>query len=138
MRTSNERLDQAVGTPYRDRRLGEPGTEAARRRRRQTKPSKQHQKGLILHLKQKGTAKLPLWMQKQPQLPYSMTAPSNYRRKWRSSTPHRERRYCSNTSETNGGWTTDNSHHTLPHLTPGSPAALPIPRADRGEKRPLP
>ena len=26
---------------------------------------------------------------------------------------------------------TDNSHHTLPHLTPGSPAAIPIPRMDR-------
>ena len=28
-------------------------------------------------------------MQKQPQLPYTMTAPSNYRRKWGSSTPHK-------------------------------------------------
>ena len=42
-------------------------------------------------------------MQKQPQLPYSMTAPSDYRRKWGSSTPHRERSYCSNISETTGG-----------------------------------
>ena len=106
MRTSNERLDREVGTPYRDRRPGEPGTEATRRRRRQKKPSKQHQKGLILHLKQKGTAESPLRMQKQPQLPYSMTAPSDYRRKWGSSTPHRERSYCSNTSETTGGWET--------------------------------
>ena len=40
-------------------------------------------KWLILHLKQKGTAKPSLQMQKQkqPQLPYTMTAPSNYRRK---------------------------------------------------------
>ena len=38
-------------------------------------------KRLILHLKQKGTAEPPLRMQKQPQLPYTMTAPSNYRRK---------------------------------------------------------
>ena len=38
-------------------------------------------KWLILHLKQKGTAELPLRMQKQLQLPYTMTAPSNYRRK---------------------------------------------------------
>ena len=63
-------------------------------------------KGLILHLKQKGTAEPPLRMQKQPQLPYSMTAPSDYRRKWGSSTPHRERSYCSNTSKTTGGWAT--------------------------------
>ena len=78
MRTSNERLDRAVGTPYRDRWPGEPGTEATRRRRRQTKPSKQHQKGLILHSKQRGTAEPPLRMQKQPQLPYSITAPCDY------------------------------------------------------------
>ena len=38
-------------------------------------------KWLILHLKQKGTAEPPLRMQKQPQLPYTMTAPSNYRQK---------------------------------------------------------
>ena len=38
-------------------------------------------KWLILHLKQKGTAGPPLRMQKQPQLPYTKTAPSNYRRK---------------------------------------------------------
>ena len=63
-------------------------------------------KGLILHLKQKGTAEPPLRMQKQPQLPYSITAPSDYRQKWGSSTPHRERSYCSNTSETTGGWGT--------------------------------
>ena len=31
----------------------------------------------------------------------------------------------------NGRLDDSNSHHTLPHLTPGSPAALPIPRADR-------
>ena len=37
-------------------------------------------KWLILHPKQKGTAEPPPWMQKQPQLPYTMTAPSNYRR----------------------------------------------------------
>ena len=103
---SNEQLHQAVGTPYRDRRPGKLGKEATRRRRRQTKPSKQHQKGLILHRKQKDTAKPPLRMQKQPQLPYSMTAPSDYRRKWGSSTPHRERSYCSNTSEKMRGWAT--------------------------------
>ena len=38
-------------------------------------------KWLILHPKQKGTAEPPLRMQKQPQLPYTMTAPRNYRRK---------------------------------------------------------
>ena len=38
-------------------------------------------KWLILHLKQKGTAEPQPRMQKQPQLPYIMTAPSNYRRK---------------------------------------------------------
>ena len=38
-------------------------------------------KWLILHPKQKDTAEPPPWMQKQPQLPYTMTAPSNYRRK---------------------------------------------------------
>ena len=38
-------------------------------------------KWLILHLKQKSTAEPPLRMQKQPQLPYTMTAPSNYTRK---------------------------------------------------------
>ena len=47
----------------------------------ETKPSKQHQKGLLLHLKQKGTAEPPLQMQKQQQLPYSMTAPRDDRRK---------------------------------------------------------
>ena len=41
----------------------------------ETKPPKQHQKGLLLHPKQKGTAEPPPRMQKQPQLPYSMTAP---------------------------------------------------------------
>ena len=50
MRTSNERLDRAVGTPYCNRLPGEPGTEATRRRIRQTKSSKQHQRGW-LHLK---------------------------------------------------------------------------------------
>ena len=35
MRTSNDDDHRAVGKPYRDRRLGEPGTEARRRRRRQ-------------------------------------------------------------------------------------------------------
>ena len=39
------------------------------------KPSKQHQKGLLLHPKQKNTAEPQPRMQKQPQLPYSMTAP---------------------------------------------------------------
>ena len=65
-------------------------------------------KWLILHLKQKGTAEPPLRMQMQPQLPYTMTAPSNYRRKWGSSTPHIERRHCSHTSETTEGWGTTN------------------------------
>ena len=40
----------------------------------ETKPSKQHQRGLFLHPRQKGTAEPPPRMQKQPQLPYSMTA----------------------------------------------------------------
>ena len=61
---------------------------------------------LILHLKQKGTAEPPLRMQKQPQLPYTMTAPSNYRWKLGSSTPHIERRRCSHTTETTEGWGT--------------------------------
>ena len=65
-------------------------------------------KWLILHPKQKGTAEPPLRMQKQTQLPYTMTAPSNYRRKWGSSTPHIERRHCSQTSETTEGWRTTN------------------------------
>ena len=47
-------------------------------------------KWLILHPKQKGTAGPPPRMQKLPQLPYTMTAPSNYRRKSGSSTPHIE------------------------------------------------
>ena len=38
-------------------------------------------KRLILHPQQEDTAEPPLRMQKQPQLPYTMTAPSNYRRK---------------------------------------------------------
>ena len=38
-------------------------------------------KWLILHPQQEGTAEPPLRMQKKPQLPYTMTAPSNYRRK---------------------------------------------------------
>ena len=41
----------------------------------ETKPSKKHQKGVLHHPKQKGTAKPTTRMQKQPQLPYSMTAP---------------------------------------------------------------
>ena len=41
----------------------------------ETKPSKQHQKELPIHPEQKGTAEPPPRMQKQPQLPYSMTAP---------------------------------------------------------------
>ena len=41
----------------------------------EAKPSKQYQKGLLLHPKQKGTAEPPPRMQKQPQLPSSMTAP---------------------------------------------------------------
>ena len=41
----------------------------------ETKSSKQHQKGLLLHPKQKGTAEPPSRIQKQPQLPYSMTTP---------------------------------------------------------------
>ena len=41
----------------------------------ETKTSKQHQKGLLLHPKQKGTAEPTPRMQKQPQLSYSMTAP---------------------------------------------------------------
>ena len=35
MRTTNDDDHRAAGTPYRDRRLGEPGTEATKRRRRQ-------------------------------------------------------------------------------------------------------
>ena len=65
-------------------------------------------KWLILHLKQKGTVEPPLRMQKQLQLPYTMTAPSNYRRKCGSSTRHIERRHCSHTSETTEGWGTTN------------------------------
>ena len=38
-------------------------------------------KRLNLHPKQQGTAEPSLRMQKQPQLPYTMTAPSNYRQK---------------------------------------------------------
>ena len=54
----------------------------------ETKPSKQHQKGLLLHPKQKGRAEPPPQMQKQPQLPYSMTAPKDedpdkYTKTWR-------------------------------------------------------
>ena len=41
----------------------------------ETKPSKQHQKWVLHHPKQKGTAEPPTRMRKQPQLPYSMTAP---------------------------------------------------------------
>ena len=44
-------------------------------------------KWLMLHLKQKGTAEPPLRMQKQPQLPYTMTTPSNYRRKEETTLP---------------------------------------------------
>ena len=60
-------------------------------------------KWLILHPKQKGPAEPPLRMQKQPQLPYTMTTPSNYRQKLGSRTPHIERRHCSHTSETTEG-----------------------------------
>ena len=77
-------------------------------------------------------------MQKQPQLPYSMTAPSDNRRKCRSSPPHNERSYCRLHFRDNGRLGDSNGHHILPQLTPGLPAALPIPRADRGEKRPHP
>ena len=79
---------------------------------------------MILHLNQKGTAEPPLRMQKQPQLPYTITAPSNYRRKWGSSTPHIERRHCSHTSETTEGWGKTNvptpsaSHAWLASRTP--------------------
>ena len=77
-------------------------------------------------------------MQKQPQLPYSMTALRDDRRKCWSSTPHKKRRHCCIHFRDNGRLGDSNSHHTLPQLTPGSPAALPRPRADRGEKRPHP
>ena len=45
-------------------------------------------KRLNLHRKQQGTVEPTLQMQKQPQLPYTMTTPRNYRRKRGSSTPH--------------------------------------------------
>ena len=100
-------------------------------------PDEAAPKRLVLHLKQKGTAEPPLRMQKQPQLPYSMIAPSNYRRKWGSSTPHREELLQQHFRD-NGRLGDSNRHHTLLHLTPVSPTALPLPLVDRGEKRPLP
>ena len=76
MQTSNDDDHRAVGTPYRDRQLGELGTEATRRRRRQRRNRRSSTKrGCFPHPKQKGTAEPPPRMQKQPQLPYSMTAP---------------------------------------------------------------
>ena len=49
--------------------------------------------------------------------------------------PHREETLPPHSRDNGRLW--DNQHpHTLPHLTPGSPAALPIPLADRGEQRP--
>ena len=89
-------------------------------------------KWLILHLKQKGKAEPPLRMQKQPQLPYTMTAPSNYRRKWGSSTRHTERRHCSHTSETTEGWGTNNvpTPSRILHL-----ARQPVPHTASGQRR---
>ena len=61
--------------------------------------------------KAEGHSRTPLRIQKQPQLLYTMTAPSNYRQKRGSSTPHRERSYCSHTSETTGGGGDNPSTH---------------------------
>ena len=49
--------------------------------------------------------------------------------------PHREETLQPHFRD-NGRLGDNKRPHTLPHLTPGSPAALPIPLADRGEQRP--
>ena len=89
----------------------------------QTPQTKQHQKGLLLHPKQKGTAESPLRMQEQPQLPYSMTAPRYHRRKCWSSTPHKERSHCRIHFRDNGRLGDSNSHAWLashsPHTASG-------------------
>ena len=50
-------------------------------------------------------------------------------------TPHREETLQPH-SRDNGRLGDNKRPHTLPHLKPGSPAALPIPLADIGEQRP--
>ena len=65
-----------------------------------------------------------------------MTAPSDYRWKWGSSTPHREELLQPHSRD--NGRLGDNNRPHPPATHPGSPAALSIQLADRGEKRPPP
>ena len=66
-----------------------------------------------------------------------MTTPTNHRRKWGSSTPPREDTLQPHFRD-NGRMGDKKRPHILPPLTPASPAALPIPQADRGGQRPPP
>ena len=68
-----------------------------------------------------------------------MTAPTNYRRKWGSSTPPKRGDTAAH-FRGNGrmGDKKKKRRHILPPLTPGPPAALPIPQADRGGQQLLP
>ena len=136
MRTSNERLDRAVGTPYRDRRPGEPGMEATRgtdaRRSRWSST-----KGADSPSKAEGHSRTPA-----PDAKATAATLLYDRSQWlqaemgKQHSPQREE-LLQQQFRDNGRPGDSNCHHTLPHLTPGSPAALPIPLADRGEKRPL-
>ena len=130
MRTSNERLDRAVGTPHRDRRPAnraqkrQGGADARRSRRSSTKgansPSKAEGHSRTPAPDAEATA-ATLFYDRSQRLQEEMG---------KQHSPPREELLQQHFRD-NGRLGDSNRHHTLPHLTPGSPAALPIPQADR-------
>ena len=116
---------------------GEPGTEATRRRRRKTKPLKQHPSVWISIQSSRA----------QPNPRSGCRSNCSYPTLWllQVTTGGNEEAALSTREETlqphfrdNGRLGDNKRPHTLPHLMPDSAAALPIPLADRGEQRPPP
>ena len=137
LRTINERLDRAAGTPYRDRqpanraRKRQGGADARQSLRSSTKvadsPSKAEGHSRTPAPGAEATA-ATLHYDRSQRLQAEME---------KQHSPQREELRQPHFRD-NGRLGDNNRPHTLPHLTPGSPAALPIPLADRGEKRPPP
>ena len=105
MRTSNEQLNREAGTPYRNRRPAnrarkrQGGADARRSRRSSTKEADSPSKA-------EGHSRTPAPDAEATTTTLFYDCSQCYRRKWGSSTPHRGKSYCSNISETTGGWGT--------------------------------
>ena len=116
---------------------GKPGTEATRRRRCKTKPSKQHPSGWITIESCRAQPNPCSRCRNNRSYPTSWPLQVTTGGNEEAALPTREETLQPHFRD-NGRLGDNKRPHILPHLTPGSPAAHPIPLADRGEQRPPP